>query len=71
MKEKYKKIMHKTEFCNMLSKKLGVKRKSITNYFEKNDIPIKHLEKINKALDLRLKLDDKIKEIEVNAFLKL
>lgn len=72
MKEKYKKITHKMAFLEMLSVKLELKPETLKGYFvESAVIPEKHLLKINKAIDLQLKADEKIKAIEVSVFEQL
>ena len=69
MKEKYKKITHKMAFLDMLSIKLKLKPETLKGYFVENaTIPEKHLETINKAIDLQLKADERIKAIEVSVF---
>jgi hypothetical protein len=71
MKTQYNKIMYKYEFCGMLSLKLGIKKETLRVYFETDNIPNRHKEVVSKALDLRFKADEKIRQIEVNCFSEL
>lgn len=63
-----KKLMYPKSFITGLSVKLEVERESIRNYFATGNIPAKHKELINKAYQLQLKADEKIKAIEVGVF---
>ena len=72
MKEKYKKLDQKMAFLLMLSLKLEIKVTSLQGYFTENGtIPPKHQELINRAIDLQLEADEKIREIENVVFEQL
>ena len=72
MKEKYKKLDQKMAFLLMLSLKLEIKVTTLQGYFTENGtIPPKHQELINRAIDLQLEADEKIREIENVVFEQL
>ena len=71
MLEKYNKLMYPKEFRIKLGMKLGIEPMTIRNYFETNRIPTKHKAFIEKALDLQLVLDEKIRQINVDSFEEL
>ena len=68
MKDKFKKIDQKTAFIEFIAGKLDLKNDSVRCYFDSGKIPSKHSEFINKALDIQLEYDQKIREIKVKAF---
>ena len=64
----YKKIEHKQTFCRMLAFKLGLEKETVRNYLEINKIPLKHLDRINSALNVQLEFDKKVKNELKNVF---
>lgn len=68
MNPHYSKLVHKQDFCRMLSFRLGIEKETIRNYMETNRIPSKHINRIEMALKIQSELDEKIKKMTVNAF---
>lgn len=64
----YEKLVHKQDFCRMLAFRIGVEKETVRIYLETDKIPIKHKSRIEKALDVQSKLDDKIKIMTLTAF---
>jgi len=72
MKEKYKKLDKKTAFLKSVAIRLGVELATLKGYFTENGtIPAKHKERIEKAIELQLLADEKIRQIEVDVFEKI
>jgi len=69
MKEKYKQLEKKMAFLKAVAIRLNVEVQTLQGYFSENgNIPLKHKERIEKAIELQLKADEKIRQIEVQVF---
>jgi len=70
MKQKLKQVLNRKQFVEDLANKLKVKIDTIEWYF-RTEIPTKHKEIIEKCLDTQIKLDKKVREIEVKEWKKI
>jgi len=68
MKEKYNQLMYKAEFIRVIASKLQLDPETVRIYFNGNKIPKMHYERIDKALDIKLAEDNKIREMRVNSY---
>lgn len=71
MKNKYSKLMYKGEFIEDLAKALNVKTETIRGYFTTGKFPSIHYDRINNALDERLKFDEQIRNMRLNCYVKI
>ncbi len=71
MKNKYLKIMYKGEFLDDLSKALNIKKETLQGYFTTGKFPSVHYQRIDNALDERLKADNEVRNIRLNCYVKL
>ena len=68
MKQKLNTLIDKKSFLIRLSNKIGVDKETLRGYFESGKLPLKHKERILKALDIQLKEDEITKDREVIAW---
>jgi hypothetical protein len=70
MKNKYQKLMDKGEFLEDLSKALDIKKETLQFYFTTGKFPSIHYERIDNALNERLKADKEVRNIRLNCYVK-
>lgn len=68
MKQKLNTLIDKKSFLIRLSNKIGVDKETLRGYFESDKLPLKHKERILKALDIQLKEDEITRNREVIAW---
>ena len=64
MKEKYKKLKNKMAFCEMVAGKLNLKTDYIVHSFTIDRIPKTHSGFIERALEVQIKFDKKVEEMQ-------
>jgi hypothetical protein len=68
MKQQLNTLIDKKTFLIRLSKKIGVDRETLRGYFESDKLPLKHKERILKAIEVQLKEDEITRNREVIAW---
>ncbi len=69
LKEKYNKIQHKREFAKCIGNKINVEFSTIEVYFNsEKGVPAKHLDLLDKAIDIQLAFDEKVKSEQSELF---